>query len=265
MMRTRKDIKGFTLVELLVVIAIIAILMAMLLPALKTARERARSAKCMSNSRNMGQALAQYVVEFDDYMVVSHSTAYKDGGAWIMELRRYLKSIEVYWCPSACKASNWDGEYFKPFDRRFPYGVNDWGWAEEKYGISHNLGLGGAEDIWGRFGRKKTGELKNATEMIAFLDSNATGNFDVVVDPGGDPNHPDLNGEGPGYRHNMGANVVFADGHSQWFHVKFLVGAEYRNIESPYQIIVAKSDVKGYQYSRYWNRTNIEGYGLVEP
>ena len=59
----RSVFRYFTLIELLIVIAIIAILAAMLLPALRSARETAKKAQCLSNQKNIGLYIHQYALD----------------------------------------------------------------------------------------------------------------------------------------------------------------------------------------------------------
>ncbi|HBC86085.1 MAG TPA: hypothetical protein DCZ94_03935 [Lentisphaeria bacterium] len=60
--------KSFTLIELLVVIAIIAILAAMLLPALKSAKEKAHAISCMSNLKQHGTQVISFTIDFEGYL-----------------------------------------------------------------------------------------------------------------------------------------------------------------------------------------------------
>jgi prepilin-type N-terminal cleavage/methylation domain-containing protein len=61
--------KAFTLIELLVVMSIISMLMAILLPCLGYARERARRVACMANLRSIGQGIYVYANDNDGMLI----------------------------------------------------------------------------------------------------------------------------------------------------------------------------------------------------
>jgi len=59
-----KNPKSFTLIELLVVVAIIAVLVAMLLPAMASAREKTRRVQCAANLRQIGVMFIAYAQDY---------------------------------------------------------------------------------------------------------------------------------------------------------------------------------------------------------
>ena len=93
--------KGFTLIELLVVIAIISILAAILFPVFARARENARRASCQSNLKQIGMGFIMYVQDYDErYPMAEWTVSPAVDGAWPVILQPYLKSTQIFHCPS---------------------------------------------------------------------------------------------------------------------------------------------------------------------
>ena len=72
---------GFTLIELLVVISIIALLIAILIPVLRTAKERAQRAVCLSNLKQLTLAWNLYAYDNDENLVNGMARS-PSGGPW---------------------------------------------------------------------------------------------------------------------------------------------------------------------------------------
>ncbi len=102
---------AFTLIELLVVIAIIAILAAILFPVFAKAREKARQTSCLSNEKQLGLGLLQYVQDYDEsfpsqvdvsgtnYSNAPYKTPLGTQVTWDLMIYPYTKSMALIRCP----------------------------------------------------------------------------------------------------------------------------------------------------------------------
>jgi len=154
--------RGFTLVELLVVIAIIGVLVALLLPAVQSAREAARRAQCQNNIKQTGIALHNY---HDAQKILPPSATFdvKRGSPdnatkhypnWIIMILPYMEQQALYSqfkmnvpisdplnrvprgtvIPSLVCPSD------QGHETKFAYGAEGDNWARGNYGANGGLG-----------------------------------------------------------------------------------------------------------------------------
>jgi len=133
---------AFTLVELLVVIAIIALLMAILMPALRAARDQAKRIHCLSNVKTLALAWYMYQDENDTKLVGGDT---RDDDDWVAtptgnsieekkdairkgKLFPYTsKTIDVYRCPADLRQKDPTQFAFRSFSIAGGANGEDWG------------------------------------------------------------------------------------------------------------------------------------------
>ena len=91
---------AFTLVELLVVIAVIAILASILLPALATAKKRARAVQCLNNLKQIGAGVHMYAHDNDNRIQLDSLIPGSGPWASILFTNVNLEQREMFLCPS---------------------------------------------------------------------------------------------------------------------------------------------------------------------
>lgn len=207
---TRLRVSGFTLIELLTVIAIIGVLAGLAMATLSRVRDSARSAQCVSNVRQIGNACLVFAADhkgkMPNYREVVNGTTY--GWQNILNRDGYLTTIGVnnyaagVWaCPEAVMV---------------PGDLNHGGYGPVR-GIFEDSAT--PNKVNGRLGSASMIDVKNPSQIWLVGDAalNATdpaSTFDVIWAPAADGSGWPEGIQQPGWRHlGKKANVCMFDGH----------------------------------------------------
>ena len=217
---------GFTLIEILVVLAIIGLLAGLLFPVFSSARENARTTSCASNLKQIGQAVTLYLQDNGQRYPLSMQPP---GCTWVDSIYPYIKSTQVFSCPS--------DQYGKYTPGCVPPH------HLEGHPVTELYGDNGSYDLVAPFISAKTekdpeggtytsykipvksfasSRYRFPSSTILVLDGSDTSYFFhsayAIVNPGIDPigSVEDLKEGGVLPRHKDGVNLLYVDGHVKW-------------------------------------------------
>ena len=263
--------RGFTLIELLVVIAVISLLIALLIPALRSAREQGHRTVCMSNVRQLTLAWLAYASEHDGKLVGGCSmgtgtnyTGWVGKAFWLPKSRSelidddrkgalwpYIRDIDVYRCPRGWADHAVTYTPVVAANGNFPEGTFMPGTAGSSF---HRRGK--------RVGATVLG-LTSLTEII----SPGAAQRAVFIDLGRTPAGSDFAVDylyprwylisPPPIRHRNGVTLSMADGHAEYWKWK---GRE--TVEMPRKLTLARNRIMEILEENYEPQTEDGMYDL---
>jgi len=215
------------------VIAIIALLAALLLPSLRQARERARTAFCAGNLRQLGLAWTMYSDDSNDRMMwIRYDTA-ADTHFWQWVILPYLGKqrvsafgveypqasavtyMPVFWCPAAnhpFQLGYDDSAYENTYVPKCSYGMN-----YPAYGTAPD-----PAHPYDYF-PKKLLQVRKPSKFLVLGD----GRYAFLGETWADARYEPWAYAAAGWRHLDGCNVLLLDGHVEWSKYVYTDGASF--------------------------------------
>ena len=168
-------------------------------PVFAKAREKARQSSCLSNLKQLGLATLSYSQDYDELLPMRYYAIAGGNGNWMYTLAPYMKSTQIYYCPSTKQAS---------------YGYNTY--YLDRYSLSV-IQSPSETVMFGEIGQTTNGTTtywgEGSLNRPATFGNPPTAPADELNFPvAGDGNYTCR----PRATHNDGCNITFVDGHTKW-------------------------------------------------